>query len=115
MSTPADQVNPDLSAEEAELELTLRKRLGDDQVAIDVFRAGLDMEDFEGSPAGKQLISEQVDVMQESFNTWIKSDDPCTEDVKMAHFRGRVALEIISEVKTAVLRGKEAEATLQET
>ena len=107
---PDIEPGEDLSEQEQELRVFLGQNAGQ----LDVFHAGLRMEEFKDSPAGTSLIKEATDDIEEAFNAFIEADDLDTEKVKAAHFKARIAIGIIGRVQDVILHGKEAGDSIEE-
>jgi phage gp37-like protein len=96
-----------------DLENSIREQLGDEADQIEILKAGLELEQFEKSPAGQRLAQKQLDEINDALNVWLGSDDPRSEAVVAAHFRARVAVEVLNRLREVVTEGDEAKTVIE--
>lgn len=82
---------------------------------IDAFKLGRVMQEFaDTNEAGAYLVAEANTKLQEAINLWLREDDPGSEAARGAHFRARVAIELLTVIESAVTSGRKAEVALSE-
>lgn len=106
------QDEPDeFSDEEAVLVNALRDRRG----VLEIINAGLDMQRFLATPAGKAIWKQAEETLAESVRTWLETSDCTTPEVKNAHFNAACAIRVLKAFQDTIDTGREMAKNLRHT
>jgi hypothetical protein len=89
-------------------ELLLRRQMADNAKLIQLVQRSEALQRWLESPEGEGL-QDQVNIrLNEAMKVWLHAADPCSAEVKRAHFDARVALGALEMVESVLGAGPEA-------
>lgn len=94
---------PNYSDAEAKLLAFVTEKRG----ILELINAGLDMERFLSTPAGKAVWNKAEGVIAESIAKWLECHDPGTEAARAAHFNASVAVQVLKTFQDTIDTGRE--------